>query len=269
MEHVRLPVFNTNAISIGFIQIKWYSLSYIISLALSWFIVDFCNKKYDLKLYDDKNAFSDDYFFYAVLGIVLGGRFGYVIFYNFEYFLKNPAEILEIWKGGMSFHGGFLGTIVALYLLAKKHKIDFFTLTDICAIATPIALFLGRIANFINLELYGRVSNVRWAMIFPFTDGRSRHPSQLYEALTEGLILFIIMVCLTYKKQLKVKGLNSAIFLVFYGIFRILMECFREPDLQLGFFMKHITMGQILSLPIFFGGLCLLFNKTKTKTRAE
>jgi phosphatidylglycerol:prolipoprotein diacylglycerol transferase len=267
MEHVQLPIFNTNAISIGFLQVKWYSLAYIIPLMFSWYIVEYCNKKYDLKLYSDENAFGDDYFFYAVLGIILGGRLGYVFIYNFEYFLKNPAEILEIWKGGMSFHGGFLGTVAALYLLSKKHKIDFFMFMDICAIATPIALFFGRIANFINLELYGRISNVRWAMIFPFTDGRPRHPSQLYEALTEGLILFVIMVYLTYKKRLKIKGLNSAVFLVFYGIFRIITECFREPDVQLGFFVKYITMGQILSLPILGFGLYLLFDRIKTKTK--
>jgi phosphatidylglycerol:prolipoprotein diacylglycerol transferase len=265
VEHIELPIFNPNILSIGFLQIRWYSLAYIIPLALSWYVLDFCNKKYELNLYNDKNTFSDDYFFYIVSGIIIGGRLGYVFFYNFSYFLRRPLEIIELWKGGMSFHGGFLGVILSGYFLCRKYKIDFFKMMDVCAITAPVALFFGRIANFINLELYGRISNVPWAMIFPFTDGHPRHPSQLYEAFAEGLLLFTIIYYATRFRKLKIKGLNSALFLTFYGLFRIITECFREPDIQLGFFINYLTMGQALSIPIFGLGCYLLYNISQNR----
>ncbi|MDR2760612.1 MAG: prolipoprotein diacylglyceryl transferase [Rickettsiales bacterium] len=259
MEHMQLPIFNPNALDIGFLQIKWYSLVYILSLVLSWRLVSFLNKKYKLNLCQDEATFSDDYFFYGVLGLIIGGRLGYVFFYNFDYFMQNPVEIIEIWRGGMSFHGGLVGVLLGVCLLCKKHGTKPFLLFDILALGAPIALFFGRIANFINLELYGRVSAVPWAMIFPFTDGQPRHPSQLYEAFTEGLVLFLITLFATAKNKFRIERLNSALFLTFYGIFRIFTECFREPDAQIGFLLKNVTMGQLLTLPIFVFGCYLLY----------
>jgi phosphatidylglycerol:prolipoprotein diacylglycerol transferase len=263
MSYLQLPAFNPNVLSIGFLQIRWYSLAYILPLLLSWHILKFFNKKYNLNLYKDASVFSDDYFFYAVLGILIGGRLGYVLFYSPNYFFQNPMEIVEIWKGGMSFHGGLVGSILALYLICKKHNADFFTIADICAIGASIAIFFGRIANFINLELYGRVTRVKWAMIFPFTDGQPRHPSQLYEAFAEGFIMFLVMMYIATRTKLKIKRLNSSIFLILYSIFRIIIEFFREPDLEIGFLANYFTLGQILSLPVLFLGCFLLYKAIK------
>ncbi|MDR0572387.1 MAG: prolipoprotein diacylglyceryl transferase [Rickettsiales bacterium] len=269
MNYLQLPVFNPNALSVGFLQIRWYSLAYIVPLLLSWFVLKFFNEKYNLNLYKDASVFSDDYLFYAVLGILVGGRLGYVMLYNPNYYIQNPMEIVEIWKGGMSFHGGFIGSVLALYLICKKHNSDFSTIADICTISASIAIFCGRIANFINLELYGRVTQVRWAMIFPFTDGQPRHPSQLYEAFAEGIIIFLVMIYVAMRTKLKVKCLNSALFLTLYGVFRIIIECFREPDMEIGFLANHFTLGQILSLPILCFGCFLLYKTIKNNTSGK
>ncbi len=260
---IELPVFNTNALSIGPFYVKWYSLAYIFGLIFAWQLVKFLNKKYSLNLYNDEKFFCDDFFFYGILGIILGGRLVYVLFYNFIYYISNPLEIFAIWHGGMSFHGGFLGVLIANYLLCKKYKIRFFELIDILAVVVPIGLFLGRIANFINLELYGRPTKGNYGFIFPTADNIPRHPTQLYEAFFEGIILLIIMLMAVKKYNFKWKKLTSSLFLIFYGSFRFFIEFFREPDMQIGYFFDCITMGQILSIPLIIAGFYLLIISKK------
>ena len=260
-----VPNFNSNVLSIGFINIKWYSLAYVFGILIAWFLIKYYNKKYKLSLYKDEAAFCDDFFFYLILGVVLGGRIGYVLFYDPVYFLHNLGDIFAIWKGGMSFHGGFIGVIISSIFLCKKYNINKLLLLDLGATVVPVGLFLGRIANFINLELYGRPTTMPWGMIFPNTDGIARHPSQLYEAFLEGVVLFIILNILVKIKQFKIIGLQSSVFLMLYSIFRIFIECFREPDIQLGFLFKYMTMGQLLSIPMFIFGLYLFVEKVYKK----
>ena len=260
-----VPNFNSNVLSIGFINIKWYSLAYVFGILIAWFLIKYYNKKYKLSLYKDEAAFCDDFFFYLILGVVLGGRIGYVLFYDPVYFLHNLGDIFAIWKGGMSFHGGFIGVIISSIFLCKKYNINKLLLFDLGATVVPVGLFLGRIANFINLELYGRPTTMPWGMIFPNTDGIARHPSQLYEAFLEGVVLFIILNILVKIKQFKIIGLQSSVFLMLYSIFRIFIECFREPDIQLGFLFKYMTMGQLLSIPMFIFGLYLFVEKVYKK----
>ena len=260
-----VPNFNSNILSIGFINIKWYSLAYVFGILIAWFLIKYYNKKYKLSLYKDEAAFCDDFFFYLILGVVLGGRIGYVLFYDPVYFLHNLGDIFAIWKGGMSFHGGFIGVIISSIFLCKKYNINKLLLLDLGATVVPVGLFLGRIANFINLELYGRPTTMPWGMIFPNTDGIARHPSQLYEAFLEGVVLFIILNILVKIKQFKIIGLQSSVFLMLYSIFRIFIECFREPDIQLGFLFKYMTMGQLLSIPMFIFGLYLFVEKVYKK----
>lgn len=211
---------------------------------------------------------EENFLIFAVLSIILGGRFGYVLFYNFEYFLFHPLEIFAIWQGGMSFHGGLLGSILGLWIFCKTYKIKFLQIADILAIIAPIGIFLGRLANFINLELYGRPTNGNFGIIFP-TDPLllPRHPSQLYEGFSEGLLTFVILFTLSRTTKIQEKqGALSGIFLILYGIFRILIENFREPDAHLGYIFSYITMGQILSLPLILLGAFVLF-KAQQKTK--
>lgn len=262
-----LPLFNTNVFSIGPIHVKWYSLAYIFGIIFAWLLLDYYNKKYKLKLYSDcKSDFCDDFFFYGIIGVILGGRIGYVLFYDFKYYIHNILDIFAIWNGGMSFHGGLVGVIIASILLCKKYKIDKILFFDILSAVVPIGLFLGRLANFINLELYGRPTNVPWGMIFPTADELVRHPSQLYEAFFEGICLFCIINILIHINKFKNKGLNLSIFLILYSFFRLIIEYFREPDIQLGFICKYITMGQLLSLPMLLIGITFLVLVLKKKS---
>jgi phosphatidylglycerol:prolipoprotein diacylglycerol transferase len=257
---IELPNFDPVAISISFIKIRWYSLAYIFGIIFTFLFLKYHNKKTQLL---DKNAI-DDWMIYAILSIMLGGRVGYVIFYNPQYFLKNPLEILAFWQGGMSFHGGLIGATIGMWLFSKKFKINFWKLTDIIAVSAPFGLMCGRLANFINLELYGRITNSNFGVIFPNSDGIPRHPSQLYEALLEGLLLLIILL-FCYKKtnyQNYPKKLTG-IFLTGYGISRFFVEYFREPDYQIGLFYNIISMGQILSMPIIFLGIFLILKSVK------
>ncbi len=194
-----------------------------------------------------------------VIGIVLGGRLGYVIFYNFKYYSENIVEVFKLWQGGMSFHGGLIGLIIAVYIYSKNSKTNFFKFTDIISCVAPIGIFLGRIANFINGELYGKVSTLPWATIFPYTSNVARHPSQIYEAILEGFILFILLNYLAFKKNLIIKsGYISGLFLIFYSILRIIAENFREPDVHIGYLFNYISMGTLLSLIIFFVGFVII-----------
>ena len=248
--------FDPVAIQIFSIEIRWYSLAYIFGILIGWL---YCKKI----LIKDKNISKlfDDLISYLIIGIILGGRLGYVIFYNLEYFLSNPIEILMIWHGGMSFHGGLLGVLASTIIYAKKHNVNKFIFLDLIAGSAPIGIFLGRIANFVNSELYGRETNILWSVIFTKIDNITRHPSQIYEALLEGVILFFILFFFIKKNYLLKPGLISSLFLIFYSLFRFLVEFFRVPDQQVGFIYLNLTIGQIISLIFLSFGFYLFFIK--------
>ena len=234
-------------------EIRWYSLSYIAGIVLAWIYI----KKFILKE-TEYSKYIDDLISYVIIGVIIGGRLGYVIFYNFEYYINNPLEILMIWTGGMSFHGGVLGVIISTYLFCKKNKLSTFYFLDIISLSAPIGIFLGRIANFINSELYGTRTDFFLAVIFEKVDTVSRHPSQLYEAFFEGIILFILLN-LIYKKYINHKpGVLSALFLIFYSIFRFIIEFTREPDVHLGLVFMELSQGQVMSILFFVLGLIIL-----------
>ena len=248
--------FDPVAIQIFSIEIRWYSLAYIFGILIGWL---YCKKI----LIKDKNISKlfDDLISYLIIGIILGGRLGYVIFYNLEYFLSNPIEILMIWQGGMSFHGGLLGVLASTIIYAKKHNVNKFIFLDLIAGSAPIGIFLGRVANFVNSELYGRETDILWSVIFTRIDNITRHPSQIYEALLEGVILFFILFFFIKKNYLLKPGLISSLFLIFYSLFRFLVEFFRVPDEQVGFIYLNLTIGQIISLIFLSFGFYLFFIK--------
>ena len=255
--------FDPIIIDLGLFQVRWYSVAYILGIVLGWIyairIIKFTEQsKYNF-ISITRSQF-DDLIIYLIIGIIVGGRLGYVIFYNFGYYSQNLDEILKLWKGGMSFHGGLLGVIIAIYIFSKNKKTDFFKFTDIVSCVAPIGIFLGRIANFINGELYGKISTVPWAVIFPNGGNISRHPSQIYEAILEGIVLFILINFFALKKQLLLKaGYVSGLFLIFYSIARIIGENFREPDIHLGYFFNYFSMGVILSSITFLAGCFIIF----------
>ena len=247
-----------------FLEIRWYSLAYIFGILIGWWlgkkILNFKIKYQKISLRKD---IFDDLITYLIISIILGGRIGYILFYNLNYYINNPISIFKIWEGGMSFHGGLLGVIIGMWWFAKKNKINFFLFADIIATVAPIGLFFGRLANFINSELYGHPTNVYWSVIFPKIDNISRHPSQLYEAILEGLLLFIILLPIAFSKKI-INGLNSSLFLILYGMFRIFSERFREPDTQIGYLFNSVSMGTFLSLiMIIFGGLIFIKSKNE------
>jgi phosphatidylglycerol:prolipoprotein diacylglycerol transferase len=251
--------FDPVAFQIFSIEIRWYSLSYIFGIILGWF---YC-KKFLIKDKKIVNLF-DDLITYLIIGIIIGGRLGYVIFYNPIYYSKNLIEIFMIWNGGMSFHGGVLGTIIATYIFGKKNNINYYIFLDLIAMSAPIGIFLGRISNFINSELYGRQTDIFWAVIFKKIDNLSRHPSQIYEAFFEGIILFILLNFVFKKYFFKSPGIISSIFIIFYSLFRFLIEFTREPDAQLGFIFLNFTLGQIISIIFFIAGLSLYYKKNES-----
>ena len=253
------PSIDPILISLGFLDIRWYSLSYIFTFIFGSILIKKLNKKSLNNLSDIQ---IDKFFVWAVLGVIIGGRVGYVLFYQLQLFFQDPLYIFQIWKGGMSFHGGLIGMILAIYLFAKQNNLSFFYLSDLVSIVAPIGLFLGRISNFINTELYGRVTDFPFAFIYPLIDNNPRHPSQLYEAFFEGLVLFIILYLIFLKNSKKYSaGIISAYFLILYSIFRFLIEFLREPDLHLGLFLNYFSMGQILCIPILFAGIMILFRR--------
>ena len=257
------PSIDPIIVSLGFIDVRWYSLAYILSLILGLVIIKKLNK---IKGNIITNENLDNFFIWAVLGIILGGRIGYVIFYQIDLFLKNPFYILEIWKGGMSFHGGLFGIIISIFLFCKNKKVNFLYLSDLVSVVAPIGLFFGRIANFINTELIGRPTDFYISIIYPKIDNIPRHPSQLYEAFFEGLILFIIMILSFYRKRnTKNYGFVSGLFLLFYGLFRFSIEYLREPDAHLGLFFKIFTMGQILTIPLMILGAILIYKNERNR----
>ena len=245
--------------SLGFIDIRWYSLAYIFAFILGSVIIKRLNSDSYRLISDDK---IDKFFIWAIIGVILGGRIGYVLFYQTNLFFTKPTYILEIWNGGMSFHGGLIGMILSIYLFSLKYKIQFFYLSDLVSLVAPIGLFLGRISNFINTELYGKVTDFPLAIIYPLVDNNPRHPSQLYEAFFEGIILFLILLFYFSKKPKKyIIGTISGLFLIFYSIFRFLIEYLREPDYHLGLIFYYFSMGQLLCIPFLLAGLWIVIRK--------
>jgi phosphatidylglycerol:prolipoprotein diacylglycerol transferase len=257
MDTLAFPVIDPIAIEIGPIVIRWYALAYIAGLVLGWRCCVFLTRRPPHFMASEK---LDDLLFYATFGVILGGRLGYVLFYKPAFFAANPLEILMVWHGGMSFHGGFLGVVVAAYVFARRNGVPALPLADMLAIAAPIGLFFGRVANFINGELFGRPANVPWAMVFPQGGPEPRHPSQLYEAGLEGLVLFVIVAAAALASRARYRpGLILGLFLIGYGSARSFVELFREPDAHLGFIFGPVTMGQILSAPMIAVGLAAVF----------
>jgi len=245
--------FDPVAFQVFSIEIRWYSLAYIVGLIIGWI---YCNK-FLIKDKDKKNQF-DDYITYIIIGIIVGGRLGYVFIYNPSYYLENIIEILMIWNGGMSFHGAVLGVVLATIIFCKKNNQNIFYYLDLVALSAPIGIFLGRIANFINSELYGRETDIIWSVKFIQIDNLNRHPSQIYEAIFEGVVLFILLN-LFHIKLSKKNGLISSLFIIFYSIFRFIIEFTREPDAHIGLVMFGMSMGQILSIVFFIVGAILFY----------
>ena len=251
--------FDPVAFQIFSLEIRWYSLSYIIGILIGWFL----SKRIFISNNELREKF-DDYITYLILGIIIGGRLGYVFFYNFEYYMNNFTDIFKVWQGGMSFHGGLLGIIFVSILFAKKNNHDPFKYLDVVAIVAPIGIFFGRIANFINSELYGIETNLPWGVKFLKIDNLSRHPSQIYEAIFEGIILLFILLYFRKKGFMKSPGIISGLFLIFYSIFRFLIEFLRVPDEQLGYLFFNLTMGQIMSFLFLLIGTFLTLKKNET-----
>jgi phosphatidylglycerol---prolipoprotein diacylglyceryl transferase len=259
-EIFSLGPFDVGSMTIGPFALRWYALAYIAGLALGWWLLlDMAKKP---ALWGGTPPYSapqaDDFILYATLGVIFGGRLGYVLFYKPE-LLSDPMSILRVWEGGMSFHGGFLGVVIAIIAFAMSQKISILRLGDAVAAVAPLGLFFGRIANFINGELWGRPTDVPWAVIFPAAGPEGRHPSQLYEAVLEGLVLFVILRLAIYRfGSLKRPGLTSGLLVLGYAIFRSIVEQFREPDRFLSAMPFGLTMGTVLSVPMFIAGICLI-----------
>ena len=270
---IAFPVFDPVAISIGPIAIRWYALAYIGGIVLGWIYARSLVKKE--RLWGGPAPITlvqlDDFILWVTIGIIVGGRTGYVLFYNPAHFVQHPAEILQLWNGGMSFHGGFLGCVAAVMVFARKNGISILSLGDITTAVAPIGILLGRIANFINSELWGRPadSSVPWAMVFPNGGPLPRHPSQLYEAGLEGILLFLVLAVIIRMGALKRPGLIVGSFIAIYGLARITGEFFREPDPQLGFLWGGLTMGMLLSVPMIIAGAILIVMARRRETREQ
>lgn len=257
------PAIDPVIFSIGIIDIRWYSLAYIIGILFGVSLIKRLNK-FKGNLIPNKEI--DSFLIWAVIGIIVGGRVGYVLFYQTKLFLNNPFYIFEIWNGGMSFHGGLLGVIFSIYFFSRYKKLSFLYLSDLVSVVAPIGLFLGRIANFINTELIGRPTEFYISVIYPSIDNIPRHPSQLYEAFFEGFILFIILILnFLRNKESRNFGVLSGIFLLNYGIFRFFIEYLREPDAHLGLIFNFISMGQLLCIPLLIFGMLLIYYNARKK----
>lgn len=247
------PQINPIAFSLGPLHVHWYGLMYLLGFLAAWILAQWRVKHYDL---DWTSEQIGDLIFYTAVGVIIGGRLGYMLFYNTQQMLDSPWAIFKLWEGGMSFHGGLIGVLLAIAFFAWKVKKPFWVVADFYAPLVPLGLAAGRAGNFINGELWGRVTTMPWGMVFPHTDMQPRHPSQLYELSLEGILLFILVWW--YAAKPRPAGCVSAIFLIVYAICRLIVECFRQPDVQLGFMaFNWLTMGQLLSIPMLVGGLLL------------
>lgn len=259
------PEFDPVALQIGPVAIRWYALSYIAGILLAWRYCIWFAQKPPQRVTRNQ---LDDLMFWATMGIILGGRLGQVLLWEPGYYLAHPLEILKIWEGGMAFHGGFLGVVLAIWLYARSQKLSPFAFSDVMAPATTIGLFLGRVANFINGELVGRPTDAPWGVIFRHVDELPRHPSQLYQAALEGIILFAFLHLAGQREAVRKRtGMLTGLFLMGYAIARSIGEIFREPEIDLGGF-NFVTWGQILSVPMFAFGLYLVLRKPKAKASA-
>jgi len=258
------PDFDPVAIQIGPIAIRWYALSYIAGILLAWRYCIWVSKLPPQRV---SRAQLDDLLVWVTIGIIAGGRLGQVLLWDPGYYLRNPIAIFEIWKGGMAFHGGLIGVVLATWLYARRQKLSMFALLDVVAPSAPIGLFLGRVANFINGELVGRPTDVPWAMVFPRIDALPRHPSQIYQAALEGIVLFLVMLWAVRQDKLRARlGALSGIFLIGYAVARSIGEVFREPEIDLGS-LSFITWGQVLSVPMLLAGIYLLIRPHSALSR--
>lgn len=256
---LKYPQINPVAWQLGPLKIYWYGLMYLLSFLLAWFLALRQAKRTGSVWTSEQVA---DLIFYGAMGVVIGGRVGYLLFYNFSAFLADPLLLFKVWLGGMSFHGGLLGVLLAFGLFARRYQHHYIEVLDFMAPIAPVGLALGRIGNFINGELWGRITTLPWGMVFPHVDNHPRHPSQLYEMSLEGVLLFILLQWYTHKPR--PRGAAASLFLIGYGCFRFIGECFREPDVQLGFLaLDWLTMGQLLSLPMIVIGLCCYVRVTR------
>lgn len=264
---LQFPNIDPVAIQIGPVAIHWYALAYLAGFLIGWWVA-----KYICRL--DKDALRpnqddiDDFMSWIILSVLLGGRLGYILFYNLPHYLDYPLDIFKLWQGGMSFHGALIGVITVLVLYSWKRSLPLLRLADLAAVAAPVGFFFGRIANFINGELFGRPTDAPWGMVFPHGGPEPRHASQLYEAALEGLLMFTVLFTLAHVKKIRhTPGLLSAGFMFIYGTSRFIIEYFREPDPQLGLFFDAISMGQILCLPMIFGAFLLIYVALRLKRR--
>ena len=279
MFAILFPNIDPIAINLGIISIRWYGISYVIGIFLGAYILQKIEKKFKIAHLDSKDL--ENLLSYIIIGIVLGGRLGYILFYTPDIIIDDFWEIFKIWHGGMSFHGGLIGVIASIWIFCLRAGKVFLSITDLIACVAPIGLFFGRIANFINAELYGKKTDVSWGVIFPYSDYSPRHPSQLYEAIFEGIVLFLIMLFAlnfrqylankknTIAKQKNINGLLSGVFLIFYSIFRIVIEIFREPDFHIGYIFNIFSLGQILCIPTMILGIFLIYKKVNKKVATK
>ncbi|MBV8165869.1 MAG: prolipoprotein diacylglyceryl transferase [Alphaproteobacteria bacterium] len=265
MLALAFPNIDPVLIQLGPFAIRWYALAYIAGIVVGW--------RWCLHLLDKPPKVMtrqefDDFLLWATLGIVLGGRLGYVLFYRPSYYLENPLEALQVWHGGMSFHGGLLGVLLAIGLFARAKRVPYFALADVVACGVPFGLLFGRLANFINGELWGRVTDVPWAMVFPGGGPEPRHPSQLYQAAMEGVLLWLLLYVVERAGARHRVGLVSGVFMIGYGCARSIGELFRQPDSFMGFFAAGTTMGQLLSAPMILFGIYLIVRARRTREYA-
>lgn len=264
---IPFPNIDPVAVHLGPLAIHWYALAYLAGILGGWWLAKhIC--RLDNNRFRPNEADVDDFMTWAVLGVILGGRLGYILFYNLPVYMDHPLEALKIWQGGMSWHGALIGVITSIVSYAKIRKVELFRLADLFSVGATIGFFFGRIANFVNGELFGRVTDVPWGIVFPRGGELPRHPSQLYESVLEGLVLFIILTTMAHISKIRnTPGLISAAFLFFYGVFRFIIEFFREPDAQLGFIIEGLSMGQLLCMPVIAGGVIVFFIAHKLKAK--
>jgi phosphatidylglycerol---prolipoprotein diacylglyceryl transferase len=254
------PAINPVLVQWGPLAIRWYALSYIAGLVLGWLLIRriVSDERYWNGAKRPSAESIDDLLVYCAFGVIIGGRLGNVLFYDPEYYFSHPIEIFKVWEGGMAFHGGLIGALIGALLFCRRYKAPVWTVFDLCCLVAPIGIFLGRIANFIRPELWGRPTDVPWAVVFPGTDGQPRHPSQIYEALLEGLLAFIILYILAQIGALRRPGVITGMFAILYGAARIFSEFFREPDPRVEDLGRGLTMGMVLSLPLIIAGVGML-----------